>query len=80
MPDFGNIDAAVVGFDKEIKDVAAFAHGLVYGNPLIDQIRSRGNVDPERIVAAIEQALSSEFGTSPARMPLQAIVFSVDRR
>jgi SAM-dependent methyltransferase len=77
---FGNINAAVVRLDKEIADIAAFARGLVYGNPLIDQIRSRGTVDPERIVAAMEQALSSEFGTNPARMPLQAIVFSADRR
>ena len=76
---FDNINAAVVRLDKEIADIAAFARGLVYGNPLIDQIRSRGNVDPERIVAALEQALSNEFGTNPARMSLQAIVFSADR-
>jgi ubiquinone/menaquinone biosynthesis C-methylase UbiE len=77
---FTDINVAVVSLEKEIPDAAVFARGLVYGNPLIDQIRARGGVDPDRIVDALTQALRREFGADPGRMPLQAIVFSASRR
>jgi SAM-dependent methyltransferase len=77
---FTDINVAVVRLEKEIPDAARFAHGLVHGNPLIDQIRVRGGVAPDRIVDALAQALRQEFGADPGRMPLQAIVFSVSRR
>jgi SAM-dependent methyltransferase len=77
---FTDINVAVVRLEKEIPDLAIFARGLVYGNPLIDQIRARGGVDPDRIVDAVMLALRQEFGSDPGRMPLQAIVFSATRR
>jgi ubiquinone/menaquinone biosynthesis C-methylase UbiE len=77
---FGNIDIAVVALEKEIPDAMIFARGLVYGNPLIDQIRSRGGIEPEIIVDATVQALRREFGADPGRMPLQAILFSATKR
>ncbi len=73
---FADINAAVVRVEKEIPDASVFARGLVYGNPVIDQIRARGGVEPERIVDALVQELHREFGRDPGRMPLQAIVFS----
>ena len=77
--DFSDIGIAVVGLEKQIPDMALFARGLVYGNPLIDQIRTRGGVEPELIVDALVQALRHEFGADPGRMPLQAIVFSATK-
>jgi SAM-dependent methyltransferase len=77
---FSDISVAVVRLEKEIADAAIFALGLVYGNPLIDQVRARGGVEPERIVDAMVQALRREFGADPGRMPLQAIVFSATKR
>jgi len=77
---FSDINIAVVRLEKEIPDAARFARGLVHGNPLIDQIKARGGVDPERIVDALAQALRQEFGSDPSRMPLQAIVFSTSKR
>jgi SAM-dependent methyltransferase len=77
---FGDIGVAVVRLEKEIPDAAIFARGLVYGNPLIDQVRTRGGVEPERIVDALEEALRREFGADPGRMPLQAILFSATKR
>jgi len=77
---FTDISVAVVALEKEIPDAARFARGLVHGNPLIDQIRARGGVDPDRIVEALAQALRQDFGTDPGRMPLQAIVFSASKR
>jgi hypothetical protein len=76
---FNDISAAVVRREKDIPDTARFARGLVYGNPLIDQIKQRGGVDPDRVVDTLAQALRREFGADPARMPLQAIVFSATR-
>jgi ubiquinone/menaquinone biosynthesis C-methylase UbiE len=76
---FTNFSAAVVTREKEIPDAASFARGLVYGNPLIDQIRARGSVEPERIVEAVLQELRREFGADPGRMPLQAIMFSAKK-
>jgi SAM-dependent methyltransferase len=77
---FTDINVAVVRLEKEIPDATRFARGLVHGNPLIDQIKLRGGVDPDRIVAALAQALRQEFGADPGRMPLQAIIFSASRR
>ncbi len=73
---FTDITIAVSWLEKEIPDMALFARGLAYGNPVIDQIRARGGVDPDRVVDAMTQALRQEFGADPGRMSLQAIVFS----
>ena len=51
---------------------------LVYGNPLIDMIRTRGGVDPDQVVNALAEAFAREFG-NPARLPLQAIVFEATK-
>jgi ubiquinone/menaquinone biosynthesis C-methylase UbiE len=77
---FRDINVAVVGLQKDIPDASVFARGLIYGNPMIDQVRTRGGVDPELIVDALAQALRREFGADPGRMPLQAIVFSATQR
>ena len=77
---FADIGIAVLRLEKEIPDDDMFAQGIVYGNPLVDQIRARGGVDPERVVAAVTQALRAEFGTNPGRMSLQAIIFSARKR
>src|ERR1700730_16827640 len=77
---FTGINAAVVSLDKVIPDVAGFARAAVYGNPLIDQIRSRGGVEPELVVEALVQEYRREFGADPGRMPLQAVLFSGTKR
>ena len=76
---FTDIRIAVVQLEKRIPEAAAFARGLVYGNPLIDQIRARGGVDIGRVVDALTAALHQELGADPGRMPLQAIVFEARR-
>ncbi|MEH2525310.1 MULTISPECIES: class I SAM-dependent methyltransferase [unclassified Bradyrhizobium] len=76
---FDGIDIAVIRQERELPDVAQFARAAVYGNPLIDQVRARGGVDPDRIVDALAQEFRREFG-DPGRMPLQAIVFSAVKR
>lgn len=76
---FSDISISVVSRQKEVVDPAAFARGLVFGNPLVEQIRMRGGVDPEEVVATILRELQREFGAGPTRMPLQIIVFSARR-
>jgi ubiquinone/menaquinone biosynthesis C-methylase UbiE len=71
---FTDIVASVVSIDKEVPDAGAFAHGLIFGNPVAEQIKSRG-VDPKTIRAAVAKALIRDFGPDPGRMRLQAIVF-----
>jgi ubiquinone/menaquinone biosynthesis C-methylase UbiE len=73
-----DIQIAVVKFEKKIPNVEMFARGLVYGNPLVDQIRERGGVDPDRVVDTVTEVLRREFGPD-GRMPLQAIVASATR-
>jgi ubiquinone/menaquinone biosynthesis C-methylase UbiE len=76
---FTDIDVAVVRLEKELPDAAILARGLVYGSPIIDQIRARGGVEPERIVETLAQEFRREFGADPGRMPLQAMVFSAKK-
>src|SRR5262249_23899277 len=76
---FQNITHAVVRVDKEFEDGDRFARGVVSGNPVIEEIRRRGGIDPEAVVSAVAGALRREFGDSPGRMPLQAIVFSTHK-
>jgi ubiquinone/menaquinone biosynthesis C-methylase UbiE len=76
---FTDIDVAVVTLEKDVPSAAAFARGIIYGNPLIDQIKARGSVAPEQVFDALVQDLQREFGADPGRMPLQAILFSAKK-
>ena len=77
---FVDLRVAVLGIYKIVPDVAAFAHGLVYGSPLLDEVRARGGTDPETVVAALATAVRGQFGAEATRIPLQAIVFEATRR
>ncbi|MGY5807029.1 class I SAM-dependent methyltransferase [Rhizobium sp. LEGMi198b] len=73
---FSDITISVIRVEKEIADTAAFARGLVYGNPAAEQIRSRQGAEPEQVFEAILQELRRSFGNSQRRMPMQSIMFS----
>jgi hypothetical protein len=72
------ITASVVSLEKRIPDAAAFARGLVFGNPLREQILARGG-DPEQCVHTVVEELQREFGADPGCMALQAIMFSAGK-
>lgn len=72
---FSAVSSEVVEIEKDLRDQSSFAEALVYGNPLINQIRERSVVDPKDVVAALVRALEGEFGSGPVRMPLHAVVF-----
>lgn len=73
------IEHEVVSFAKEVDDWEVFAHGMVFGNPLIDEINERGGVEADDVVARILEALRGQFGEAPGTMPLQATVYQGTR-
>ncbi|HEY4471619.1 MAG TPA: methyltransferase domain-containing protein, partial [Stellaceae bacterium] len=75
---FTGLKIEVLSRDQAIPEVAVFARGFVYGNPLADQIRARGG-DPDQVVTALTELYRREFGADPGRMPLQAIFFEATR-
>ena len=60
-------------------DIGAFARALVYGNPLIDMIRTRGGVDPDQVVNTLGEAFAREFGNPGGRLPQRAILLEATR-
>ena len=73
---FQNIQAEQVCIQKTVAEPAEFARGLVFGNPLIDEITQHGGIDPQEVAIAIHQALLDRFGNDPMSMPLLATVFT----
>jgi hypothetical protein len=46
---------------------------------VIEEIRERWGVEPERIVDALAEALTREYGSNPMRYPMQAILFEAEK-
>lgn len=72
---FADIDISVLREQRPVPDLKAFATGLVYGNPLIEQIKARGG-DPEQVLRTVLAELQQSLGAAPIRIPLQVLVFS----
>nr|NIM00963.1 class I SAM-dependent methyltransferase [Acidobacteriota bacterium]NIM64094.1 class I SAM-dependent methyltransferase [Acidobacteriota bacterium]NIO59394.1 class I SAM-dependent methyltransferase [Acidobacteriota bacterium]NIQ30428.1 class I SAM-dependent methyltransferase [Acidobacteriota bacterium]NIQ85360.1 class I SAM-dependent methyltransferase [Acidobacteriota bacterium] len=58
---FADVRGETIRLDKAVQDYEKFAHGLVFGNPIAEEIRRRGGVDAETVKAAIAEALRTEF-------------------
>jgi len=76
---FNNITSEILQRNKEIPDAEVFARGLVCGNPTAEEIKERGNADPEEVVLALSKALRNEFGNDPGQMTMQAILFTASK-
>ncbi len=74
-----DITVAVVRQETEVANLAAFAHGLVYGSPLAEQIKARGSIAPDRVLHALIEALRGEIGADPGCTLLQTIVFEAGK-
>jgi ubiquinone/menaquinone biosynthesis C-methylase UbiE len=72
---FSNVSHEVVKFDMEIPSVSDFARGLVFGNPLYDEIMNRKG-DPAEIHLSVAKSIEANLGNN---MPLQAIVFTAEK-
>lgn len=71
---FLDLKFTVLTLEKEIGSADDFARGLIHGNPIVDEIRKRGGVDPDHVVNALTVALHQQYGVDPAPMTLQAII------
>ncbi|MFY0681639.1 MAG: class I SAM-dependent methyltransferase [Thalassovita sp.] len=60
---------------KTITNPEAYANGLVYGNPLINEINERGDIDPQAVVADMRAAITQWFGADNLTMPLSSTTF-----
>lgn len=74
---FTGIEIEVAPIDKTVADLGLFADGLILGNPVSEQIRARGQVTAEAVRDQVLEALTREFGSNPAIVPLQTIFYSV---
>lgn len=72
---FVDIEIAVVSIRKDVPDASALARGLVFGNPMADQIRARDG-NPNDMLGALTDALATEISKGGGQAQLQMIVFS----
>lgn len=73
---FVDVEISVSKLDKTVADLDLFSRGLIFGNPLVDQINARGQTSPDAMQSELLALLGREFGTAPAVIPLQTIFFS----
>jgi len=66
---FAEVTIEAVPLVSRISSAARFARGLVFGNPLFEEISTRGG-DPEEVCGAVAEAIDRQLG---AEMPLQAL-------
>ena len=74
---FTDFRATVLHIDKAVPDMASLARGLIYGNPVVEEIRLRGG-NPAHVFEGLAGALRREFG-DPGHIPLQVIFFEATR-
>lgn len=73
-----NVTAEIIPIDKAVASWAVFARGIVFGNPIIDEIVERGQTGPEQVATAVEARFRNAFGPEPGPMPLKATVFTAE--
>ena len=76
MAGWMDVEYETIPLQKLVTDLARFARGMVFGNPLISEIQQRGGVDPNDVVHAILAEFQTRWGPEPITMPLQATVFT----
>lgn len=62
---FTDVTVTPVSFRSKILSTARLAQGLVYGNPIVEEIANRGG-DPEMIRDAVAKAIEYEIGSELA--------------
>ncbi len=67
---FGEVNIKSLDVVSSIPSADDFATGLVYGNPLFEEVTSRGG-DPQEVCCAVASALQEQLGS---KLPLQAVI------
>jgi ubiquinone/menaquinone biosynthesis C-methylase UbiE len=73
---FAGIGIDVIPMTKNV-DISAFARGVVFGNPLADQIKARGGPSCEEVAEALTEMMRKEFPGDVLSM--QAIFFEAQK-
>lgn len=73
---FGSVSHEIIAYSKTVSDFEAFARGLIYGNPTIDEMGGAEPAKIETMVETLAQRFAQEWGAAPTQMPLKAAVFS----
>lgn len=73
---FGAVSHEVVRMQQTVPDWRRFAHGTIYGNPMIADIQASKTVKADDMVNSIASELEARFGAAPSKMPLEATVYS----
>ena len=72
---FDRVEVERVPLVSSIPVAADFAKGLVFGNPLFEEVINRGG-DPQQVCEQVAAALEAQLG---AEMGLQAVVFEASK-
>lgn len=72
---FKDLQITVASIQKTVPDLVMFSRGLIFGNPLFDQIKARGDPTPEAMQSQVLDLLTKEFGSNRAVIPLQTIFY-----
>jgi SAM-dependent methyltransferase len=72
---FSDVKITHVHLASDIPSAMEFATGLVFGNPIFEEISARGG-DPQEVCAAVATALEKNLGT---KMPLEALVIEAEK-
>lgn len=70
---FSEISVEDLPIESPVADWESFTRGIVYGNPLYDELIERG-ADPEDVRMQIRAQLRDAFGDSPTAMLIRAYV------
>ncbi len=70
------VEAQTLERMRVVADPAAFSRAIVYGNPLILEIRQRGGVDPDEVADAVLARLVARFGDDPMTLLQQVSFFA----
>jgi len=72
---FAKIDDVIVSTRSQAPNAEDFARGLVEGNPVVNEIRARGEVVAEVVIKELAARFTKKLGGRPGPVHLQAIVF-----
>ena len=72
---FSQVKIEPLKITSDIPSATDFATGLVFGNPLFEEVTSRGG-DPNKVCSAVSDAIKHKLGDS---MPLQALLIVADK-
>lgn len=72
---WADVEHEVLSQERTVADLAGFTRALIYGNPVIDQIRQRATAEPDAVVAEVRARFLDAFGPEPVTLRLRVVVF-----